>query len=913
MPIVVLTGVDDENTGVEAMRTGVQDYLVKGQTDGRTITRVIRYSIERKNAEDALRERERLLQDVMDSSTSPIFLKDRDGKFIAINTSLERMLGISRQELKGKTDYDIAPKEVADYWRSNDTKVMTTGKAIQIEEVADLQDGHHIFLSNKFPLVNSNGQVYGVGAISHDITERKKTEEELQKLASVVRHSSEFVNIAALDGKMVFINEAGAEMIGLSAEEVERTHILQVIPDHLQDKVKNEVLPTLKENGLWQGELQYRNLKTGRLIDVYATTFVVKDPDKGTPLFLANTSIDITECKKAEEAIKRAATRFEILSGTAAKLLESKQPQQIVNFLCSRVMEYLDCHIFVNYLVDEQAHRLHLNSSGGLPEKMAKDIEWLDFGQAICGRVAQEGKRIVAENIQESCDARADLVRSVGIRAYACHPIMTQGKVIGTLSFGTRSRKTFSDDDLATMETVTNQVATAMERMRAEETLRKAHDELDTRVKERTAELGEMVLELQKQILQRVKAEETVKAERKRFENVLEMMPAYAVLLTPDYHVAYANRTFREWFGDDNGKKCYEFLFNRTEPCENCQTYNVMKTGKSQFWEWTGPNGKNYDIYDYPFADTDGSPLIMEIGVDVTAHKQTQTALRSTSLYARGLLEASLDPLVTISPEGKITDINRATELVTGLSREGLIGSDFSDYFTEPQKAKEVYKKVLAEGMVKDYPLTIRHISGHTTDVVYNATLYKNEAGQVQGVFAAARDVTEHNRIENRDRITNVLLELFAQKSTRKEYLDSVVRAVRDWSGCQCVGIRLTNSDGLIPYESHIGFNKEFLASESVLSLKTDTCACMRVITQKPEPQDAPVMTSKGSFRCDNTLEFFNSLPEKKKARYRGYCMRHGFASLAVVPIRYRDKVLGAIHLADKTGKQNSRPKPWNS
>ena len=266
LPIVVLTGVDDENTGVEAVRAGVQDYLVKGQTDGRTITRVIRYSIERKNAEDALREREQLLQDVMDGSPSPIFLKDRDGKFITINASLERMLGMSRQELKGKTDYDIAPKEVADYWRSHDTKVMATGKAIQIEEVADLQDGHHIFLANKFPLVNANGQVYGVGAISHDITERKKTEEELQKLASVVRHSSEFVNIAALDGKMVFINEAGAEMIGLSAEEVERTHILQVIPDHLQDKVKNEVLPTLKENGLWQGELQYRNLKTSRLI-----------------------------------------------------------------------------------------------------------------------------------------------------------------------------------------------------------------------------------------------------------------------------------------------------------------------------------------------------------------------------------------------------------------------------------------------------------------------------------------------------------------------------------------------------------------------------------------------------------------------------------------------------------------------
>jgi PAS domain S-box-containing protein len=286
--------------------------------------------------------------------------------------------------------------------------------------------------------------------------------------------------------------------------------------------------------------------------------------------------------------------------------------------------------------------------------------------------------------------------------------------------------------------------------------------------------------------------------------------------------------------------------------------------------------------------------------------KERTAQLQAASLYTRGLLEASLDPFVTISPEGKITDVNRATELVTGLSREGLVGSDFSDYFTEPQKAKDSYKKVLSAGMVKDYPLTIRHISGHTTDVLYNATLYKNEAGQVKGVFATARDVTEHNRIEKRSRITNVLLELFSQKSARKEYLDSVVRAVRDWSGCQCVGIRLTNSEGLIPYESQIGFTKDFLAIESVLSLKTDTCACMRVITQKPEPQDVLVMTSKGSFRCDNTFEFFNALPEKQKARYRGHCIRHGFASLAVVPIRYRDKVLGAIHVADE--KKNKTP-----
>ena len=147
---------------------------------------------ELKRAELAVRESERLLQAVIDGSTSPIFLKDRDGKFITINAALERMLGLSRGEIGGKTDYDIAPKEVADCWRAHDTKVIATGKAIQVEEVADLQDGQHVFLANKFPLVDADGQVYGVGAISHDITERKRAEEELKQAMA----AAEAANVA---------------------------------------------------------------------------------------------------------------------------------------------------------------------------------------------------------------------------------------------------------------------------------------------------------------------------------------------------------------------------------------------------------------------------------------------------------------------------------------------------------------------------------------------------------------------------------------------------------------------------------------------------------------------------------------------------------------------------------------------
>jgi len=116
------------------------------------------------------------------------------------------------------------------------------------------------------------------------------------------------------------------------------------------------------------------------------------------------------------------------------------------------------------------------------------------------------------------------------------------------------------------------------------------------------------------------------------------------------------------------------------------------------------------------------------------------------SRYARSLIEASLDPLFTISPDGKITDINNASVNITEVTRENLIGTDFFEYFTEPEKAREIYKQVFSEGFVADYPLTIS--DGKLTEVLFNGSVYKDEFGKVIGVVVVARDITDHNRIE---------------------------------------------------------------------------------------------------------------------------------------------------------------------
>ena len=487
----------------------------------------------------------------------------------------------------------------------------------------------------------------------------------------------------------------------------------------------------------------------------------------------------------------------------------------------------------------------------------------------------------------------------------------------------------------------------------AQEALQKAHDELEIRVKERTAELQRANEQLTKEIKERVRTEQSLRLEEARLDTLLRLSQMSEEPLdeitgfTLGQAIALTHSKIGFLGFLDEEETIYTLHSVSKDVVEECNVpgnpmhwpvadagiwADAIRQHKTLFVnDYSKPNPRKKGIppghvpivrfmvvpvfegekivalagvgnkaRDYDKSDERQITLLLNGMWACTQKNRAQEALRSSALYMRALLEASLDPLVTISHDGKIIDVNVATETATGLSRESLVGTNFSDCFTEPENAQRVFEKVLSEGQIKNYPLTIKHISGNTTDVLYNATIYKNEAGQVQGIFAAARDITESKKAENRSRLTNLLLELFARKTTRKEYLDSVVDAIHNWSGCRCVGIRLLNDNDFVPFESCMGFEDEFLAQESMLSIKTDVCLCIRAITQQKQSADIRLATSRGSFRSDNTFEFIENLPKNLKKLYRGNCIKHGFKSLAVVPIRYRDNILGAIHLADK-------------
>lgn len=633
---------------------------------------------------------------------------------------------------------------------------------------------------------------------------------------------------------------------------------------------------------------------------------------------------DITDRKRAEERLKdshlaslnlledtiaarkltdRANARLTILSETASALLASDEPRAVVESLCRKVMSHLDCQLSFNFLVDENARRLHLNAFAGITAEEAKRIEWLDFGTFLCGCVARDGRRIVAEHIPATPDVRTDLVRSYGIKAYCCHPLLgAGGKVLGTLSFGTRSRETFDEADISLMQAVSDQVAVAMMRMKGEQALRESSDRYRTYV-EVTGQLGwttdpegkveedipswraytgqtydeikgwewsqalhpddreqaarvwsetvaaktpyeaeyrirrydgiyryflargipllnedgsvrewvgtciditdrklaeealkkthaGLELRVEERTRELTIANESVRTERQRLFGVLETLPVYVILLDKDHRIPFQNRFFRERFGASNGRRCYEYLFNRTETCEICETYTVLKTNAPHHWYWTGPDKRDYDIYDYPFIDSNGSTMILEMGIDITDQKKAQEALRET-----------------------IAELKEATR---------------------------------------------------------------------------------------RSELTTELLTLITQKNTRREYLDATCDLLQSWSRVRHVGVRVTGPNRKIPFESCKGYDPAFLAQEGNLSLAEDECICTRIIAGTPEPTDLQAMTPKGSFYSNDTFSFVDLLSEQEQSRYRGVCMKHQYRSLAVLPILYRGNPVGAVHLADE-------------
>jgi PAS domain S-box-containing protein len=311
--------------------------------------------------------------------------------------------------------------------------------------------------------------------------ERRRAEEALRqsetRLRSIIDNAGAAIYAKDLEGRYILSNRHHAALLGASPEAVigKADADFNVSAGRSDEYRANDrrvaeagrAMEFEETVAAPEGERAFLSVK-----------FPLRDSG-GAVAAVCGISTDITDRRRQELAARRALARVELLAQTAADLLASERPRTVVERLCTRVMDHLDCQCFFNFLLDEASGRLRLNACAGIPPEEARRIEWLERGTSVCGCVAQTGRRIVAERIATTADPRTDRVRGYGVRAYACHPLSAGGRTIGTLSFGARTRETFAEDELSLMKTVSDLVSVAMERERLLEQARRQAEDLN--------------------------------------------------------------------------------------------------------------------------------------------------------------------------------------------------------------------------------------------------------------------------------------------------------------------------------------------------------------------------------------------------------------------------------------------------
>ena len=275
-------------------------------------------------------------------------------------------------------------------------------------------------------------------------------------------------------------------------------------------------------------------------------------------------------------------------------------------------------------------------------------------------------------------------------------------------------------------------------------------------------------------------------------------------------------------------------------------------------------DGIECDIADScaPIRDRDGRVIgAVLVFRDVTEEYAAQRVLHDQQFYTRSLIESNIDALMTTDPSGIITDVNQQMEILTGCSREELIGTPFKNYFTEPERAEAGIKRVMNEKKVTNYELTARTKDGQETMVSYNATNFYNREGILQGVFAAARDVTERNRLDLVLQEKNVELESaisVAEKANlaKSEFLSSMSHELRSPLNAILGFAQLMESDIPPPtFEQKESLTQILQAGWHLLTLINEVLDLAKVESGNAPLSQEPVSLAEVIFECQKMIK----------------------------------------------------------
>ncbi|RPI37032.1 MAG: PAS domain S-box protein [Nitrospiraceae bacterium] len=565
------------------------------------------------------------------------------------------------------------------------------------------------------------------------VTERKQIEEALLKSnalnQSIIDSSTDCIKLLDLEGRLQYMSPGGRRLLGIQ----DMGKFLNVsYPEFWKGADHQAALEAIQQAqqghpATFQGYCPTID-GTPKWWDVAISPILGTD---GKPERLLAVSRDITERRQAEEALQASSDRYRSYIEVTGQLGWTANPDGEV------VEDLPSWRIYTGQTYEEVKGR-----------GWSKTLHPEDFETAL-----QIWEKAVTE--KGSCEVECRIRRHDGVyRHFMVRgiPVLREDgslrEWVGTCIDITERKQ---EEEL-----LRDTLAASQQRQSEISALK---DKLEIRVQERTADLLQINQALQAEIAERTRAEEAVKIERQRLYAVLETLPVYVVLLSRDYHMPFANRFFRERFGESCGRRCFEYLFGRSEPCEICETYTALKTMAPHHWEWTGPDKRNYDIFDFPFTDSDGSTLILEMGIDITAQKQAEKEIIKINQELEQRVTARTAELEAVNRELEAFSYTVSHDLKTPLrSIQGFaqaIAEDYSDKLDDAgrdylRRLTSAGKRMtqLIDAMLSISRLTRRELMGKAVNLssfaeVIAYELKKNEPGRA-AEFIIAKGVKAH-------------------------------------------------------------------------------------------------------------------------------------------------------------------------
>ncbi|MCC5634725.1 response regulator [Nostoc sp. CHAB 5844] len=322
------------------------------------------------------------------------------------------------------------------------------------------------------PLYDEEGKTRGCIGAFLDITSRKQAEELqqqqqkwLEDVLNLMPRPLLFIEPGT--ARVTFANRAANELAGgefpqgIPAEEY---HTVYYCTDATGNRIPNDQMPGVRVargERLDGVEIDWHTSQGVHSLLIFADTLPAMHGYPATCVFVFQ---DVTKLKQVEKALSLGNQRLQLLFGTASALLSSQEPVALIDSVFCHLQEQISLDVYFNYLIEDNSQVMRLASYGGVAEELAKEIEWLEFGQAVCGTAAQCRQSIYVEDVQHATDAKTELIRSLGVKAYYCYPLIAQGKLFGTLSFGSRRRDFFTENQRGMMQAICDQIAIAMER-----------------------------------------------------------------------------------------------------------------------------------------------------------------------------------------------------------------------------------------------------------------------------------------------------------------------------------------------------------------------------------------------------------------------------------------------------------------